>query len=88
MSTNMILVVIGTVIFFAGLLKLGKGQSGGLTQSNRAMTFGGSTIQTNRVGNIAPGAAETGKPNWMALGTAGLGFLTALIGLLTALSKD
>jgi hypothetical protein len=88
MSTSVILIVIGTAVFFAGLFKLGKGQSGGLTFSNRAITFGGSTNQTNSVGSIAPDPTGSRKPDWIGLATAGLGLLTAVVGFLKALLTD
>jgi hypothetical protein len=67
-----------------GLVKLAKGQGRGLTLSNFGITFGGSTRQENKVGNVAPELGKSRKPDLIALGSAGLGFLTALVGLLKA----
>jgi hypothetical protein len=83
MSTNVILVIVGIVLFLLGLAKLGR--SGGFNLSNFGITIGGTTTQTNRVGNIAPDATaanRSSKPDWAGLVIAAIGLLTALVGLL------
>ncbi|MGA7384355.1 MAG: hypothetical protein WBW81_06585 [Methylocella sp.] len=88
MSTNLILIIAGAALFLLGLVKLARGQSGGIMLSNFGITFGGSTRQTNQASNVAPESAKSRKPDWLALGSAWLGFLTALVGLLRASLKD
>lgn len=82
MSENLILIIAGVVIFLAGLAKLGSSQTGGFSFKNFGITIGGTTTQTNRVGNVAPEAASSKKPDWKGLAIALLGLLTALVGLL------
>lgn len=82
MSENIVLFIAGVVIFLVGLAKLGSSQTGGFSLKNIGITFGGTTTQTNRAGNVAPEAASSKKPNWVGLAIAVLGFLTALVGLL------
>lgn len=83
MSTNVILVIVGIVLFLLGLAKLGG--SGGFNLSNFGINFGGEQNQTNRVGNMAPEATaanRSSKPDWAGLAIATIGLLTALVGLL------
>jgi hypothetical protein len=80
MSTNVILVIVGIVFFLLGLAKLGR--SGGFNLSNFGITIGGTTNQTNRVGDVAPAANKSSKPDWVGLAIAAIGLLTALVGLL------
>ena len=82
MSENIILIVAGVAIFVVGLVKLRSGQTGGFSLKNFGISIGGRTTQSNRVGNVAPEAASSKKPNWVGLVIAVLGFLTALVGLL------
>jgi hypothetical protein len=82
MSTNLILIVAGVVLILAGLAKLGSSQSGGFNLRNFGINIGGTNTQTNRVGNVAPEAAKETKPDWIGLAIAGIGLLTALVGLL------
>ena len=79
MSTNAILIVVGAVLFLAGLAKLGSSQSGGFSLSNFGINIGSTNRQENTVGNAAPDAA---KPDLLGLAIAGLGLLTALVGWL------
>jgi hypothetical protein len=83
MSTNVVLILVGAVLFLAGLAKSGRSQSGGFSLSNFGISIGGRVKQTNSVGNVSPGAAakET-KPDWVGLAIAAIGLLTALIGWL------
>ena len=82
MSTNVVLIVVGAVLFLAGLAKLGRSQSGGFNLSNFGINIGGANTQTNKVGNVAPGEAKETKPDWVALAIAAIGLLTALVGWL------
>ncbi len=82
MSENIVLIIAGVVIFLVGLTKLGSSQTGGFSLKNFGITIGGTSTQTNRVGNVAPEEASSKKPNWTGLAIAILGFLTALLGLL------
>ena len=77
MSINVILVIVGTVLFLLGLAKLGRRRSGGFSLSN----IGSPSNQTNKVGNVTPAAAKSGKPDWVKLAIAAIGLLTALVGL-------
>jgi hypothetical protein len=79
MSANTVLVIIGAVLIVVGLAKAG--QSGGFGLSNFGINFGGTSTQSNKVGNVTSGAAKNGKPDWVALGTAAIGLVTAVIGL-------
>jgi hypothetical protein len=79
MSTNVILVIVGIVLFLLGLGKLGR--SGGFNLSNFGINFGGEQNQTNRVGNVAPAADKSNKRDWVGLAIAAIGLLTALVGL-------
>jgi hypothetical protein len=79
MSVNTILVIIGALLIIVGLAKAG--QSGGLNLSNIGINFGGTTTQTNKVGNVTPETAKSGKADWVGLGTAAIGLVTAVIGL-------
>jgi hypothetical protein len=82
MSENIILIIAGVVICLVGLAKLRSGQTGGFSLKNFGISFGGTTTQTNRIGNVAPEAASSKKTDWAGLAIAVLGFLTALVGLL------
>jgi hypothetical protein len=82
MSTNVLLILVGAVLFLAGLAKLGSNQSGGFNLSNIGINIGGTNTQTNRVGNVAPGAAKKTKPDLVGLAIALIGLLTALVGWL------
>ncbi len=82
MSTNLVLIVVGAVLFLAGLAKLGGSQSGGFNLSNFGINIGGTNTQTNKVGNVGPGEAKETKPDWVGLAIAAIGLLTALVGLL------
>jgi hypothetical protein len=83
MSTNVILVIVGIVLILVGLGKLGR--SGGFDLSNFGINIGGEQNQTNRVGNVAPLANKSSKPDWVGLAIAAIGLLTALLGLFQAL---
>ncbi len=52
-----VLIVVGAVLFLAGLAKLGGSQSGGFKLSNFGINIGGTNSQTNEVGNVTPGEA-------------------------------
>jgi len=82
MSTNVVLIVVGAVLFLAGLAKFGRSQSGGFNLSNFGINIGGKNTQTNKVGNVAPGEAKETKPDWVGLAIAAIGLLTALVGWL------
>lgn len=83
MSTNVILIIAGAIIFLVGLAKMGSSQSGGFSLKNFGITFGGSMEQSNKVGNVTPPAPEKpAKPDLTGLAIAGLGLLTALVGWL------
>jgi hypothetical protein len=82
MSTSLILIVAGVVLILAGLAKLGSSQSGGFNLSNFGINIGGRNTQTNRVGNVTPDAAKATKPDWVGIAIAGMGLLSALVGLL------
>jgi hypothetical protein len=76
MSVNTILVILGALLIVVGLAKAG--QSGGLSLSNFGINFGGSTTQTNKVGNVT---SEAAKADWIGLGIAAIGLVTTIIGL-------
>ena len=80
MSPSLILIVIGAVLFFAGLLKIGKNQSGGFSLSNFGINIGSTNTQSAKVGNITPGAGGEKKTDWMGFAIAALGLLTAVAG--------
>ena len=82
MSTNVVLVVVGAVVFLVGLAKVRSSQSGGFNLSNFGINIGGTTTQTSKVGDVAPLAAKEAKPDWVGLAIAALGLLTALVGFL------
>ena len=79
MSANTILVIIGAVLVVVGLAKAG--QSGGFGLSNFGINFGGSSTQSNKVGNVTSEATKSGKTDWSGLGIAAIGLVTAIIGL-------
>ena len=82
MSETTIFIIAGVVIFVVGIVKLRSSQTGGFSLKNFGITFGGSTTQTNKVGNVAPEAASSKKTDWAGVVIAVFGFLTALVGLL------
>jgi hypothetical protein len=79
MSVKAILITVGVLLILVGLLKAG--QSGGLSLSNLGINFGGTTTQNNKTGNVTQDAGKSNKPDWVGLGIAAIGLLTALIGL-------
>lgn len=79
MSVNTILVVIGAVLILVGLAKAGR--SGGFSLRNFGINFGGTTTQTNKVGNVTLEPAKSAKPDLVGLAIAALGLVTAVIGL-------
>ncbi len=82
MSTNAFLIVVGAVLFLAGLGRVGSRQRGGFNLSNFGINIGGKSTQTNTAGDVAPSAAKDTKPDWIGLAIAGIGLLTALVGWL------
>jgi hypothetical protein len=82
MSASSVLIIIGAAFFLIGLVKLGRGQSGGFNLKNFMINFGGTSTQTNTMGNVTPDGVKGNKPDWVGIVIAGLGFLTALIGWL------
>jgi hypothetical protein len=79
MSSNTILVIVGAVLILVGLAKAG--QSGGFSLSNFGINFGGTSTQSNKVGNVTPGSTKSGKTDWVGLGIAAIGLVTAVVGL-------
>jgi hypothetical protein len=79
MSLNVVLVIVGAVLILVGLAKAG--QSGGFSLSNIGINFGGTTTQTNKVGNVTPELTKSGKADWVGLGIAAIGLVTAAVGL-------
>jgi hypothetical protein len=79
MSVNVTLVIVGAVLILVGLAKAG--QSGGFRLSNIGINFGSTNTMTNKVGNVTPEAATGGKADWVGLGIAAIGLVTAVIGL-------
>jgi hypothetical protein len=79
-SANTILVIVGAVLIMVGLAKTG--QRGGLSLRNFGINFGGTTTQTNKIGNVTPEPAKSSKPDWVGLAIAAIGLVTAVIGLL------
>jgi hypothetical protein len=79
MSQSTVLVIVGAVLILVGLAKAG--QSGGFRLSNIGINLGGTTSQNNEVGNVTPGQAKGGKPDWVGLGIAAVGLVTAFVGL-------
>jgi hypothetical protein len=79
MSVNAVLVIVGAVLILVGLAKAG--QSGGFGLSNIGINFGGTTTQTNKAGNVTPEPAKGGKADWLGLGIAAIGLVTAIVGL-------
>jgi len=82
MSASGVMMLVGVVVFAAGLAKLGSSQSGGFNLSSFGINFGGKITQSTKVGNVTPGAAKETKQDWVGLAIAGLGLLTALVGWL------
>ena len=80
MSVNATLIIVGVVLIVVGLAKAG--QSGGFSLSNVGINLGGTTTQTNKAGNVTPEAAKNAKADWVGLGIAAIGLVTAIIGLL------
>ena len=80
MAVNAILVIVGALLILVGLAKAG--QSGGLSLRNIGINFGGTNTQTNKVDNVTPEATKSGKADWVGLGIAAIGLVTAVIGLL------
>jgi hypothetical protein len=80
MSTNVILIVVGAVLFLVGLAKFGN--RGGFNLLNRSFNIGSTNTQTIKTGNITPDTAKETKPDWVGLAIAVLGLLTALVGWL------
>jgi hypothetical protein len=79
MSANAILVVVGALLIVIGLVKAG--QSGGFGLSNIGINLGSTNTQTNKVGNVTPEAAKGSKADWVGLGIAAIGLVTAVVGL-------
>lgn len=79
MSVNAILVIVGALLVLVGLAKVG--QSGGFSLSTIGINFGGTTTQINKVGNISQEPAKGGKADWVGLGIAATGLVTAIVGL-------
>ena len=79
MSVNAILVIVGAVLVVVGLAKAG--QSGGFSLSNFGINFGGTSTQSNKVGNVTLGSTKSSKTDWVG---ATIGLVTAVIGLVTA----
>jgi hypothetical protein len=79
---SIFLIVVGALLFLAGLGRIGSRQSGGFNLRNFGINIGGTSTQTNTTGNVAPGAAKETKPDWIGLAIAGIGLLTALVGWL------
>jgi hypothetical protein len=79
MSVNAILIIVGAVLIVVGLAKVG--QSGGFSLSNIGINFGGTNTQTNKVGNVTPESTKGGKADWVGLGIAAIGLVTAIVGL-------
>jgi uncharacterized membrane protein len=79
MSVNAVLIIIGAVLILVGLVKAG--QSGGFGLRNIGFNFGGTTTQTNKIGNVMPEAAKSGKADLGGLGIAAIGLVTAVVGL-------
>jgi hypothetical protein len=80
MSVNTILVIVGAVLIVVGLAKAG--QSGGFNLRNFGINFGGTTTQTNKIGNVTTQSAKSAKPDWVGLAIAAIGLVSAVIGLL------
>jgi hypothetical protein len=79
MSVNTILVIVGAVLILVGLAKAGR--SGGFSLSNFGINFGGASTQSNKVGNVTPESTKSGKTDWVGLGIAAIGLVTAVVGL-------
>jgi hypothetical protein len=79
MSVNVILVIVGAVLILVGLAKAG--QSGGFSLSNIGINVGSTNTQTNKVGNVTPVTTKGGKADWVGLGIAAIGLVTAVVGL-------
>jgi hypothetical protein len=86
MSTNVILIVVGVLLFLAGLAKLGISQSGQFNVTNilknTGLNIGGTQTQVNVGQTKTPEAAKETKPDWVGLAIAAIGLLTALLGCL------
>jgi uncharacterized membrane protein len=79
MSVNAVLVIVGAVLILLGLAKAG--QSGGFRLRNIGINFGSTNTQTIKVGNVTPELTKGGKADWVGLGIAAIGLVTAVIGL-------
>ena len=82
MPHGTILIIAGVVICLVGLAKMGSHQSGGFNLKNFGISFGGSTTQNNKVGNITSVPEKPAKPDLIGLAIAVAGFLTSLVGFL------
>ena len=82
MSLGTLLIIAGTLIFLAGLAKLGRDQSGGFSLKNIGISIGGTVTQTTKVGNVARRRLNRTRLDWGGIAIAALGFLTALVGFL------
>jgi hypothetical protein len=81
-----VLIAAGIVLFFAGLAKIGAGQSGGFNNvlKNFGINLGGSITQVNRQGNVSSTPANGKKGfDWSGVIIAVLGVVTAVFGYLT-----
>lgn len=79
MSANAILVIIGAMLILVGLAKASR--SGGFSLSNLGFNFRSTNTQTNKVGNVTPGLTKGDKADWVGLGIAAIGLVTAAMGL-------
>jgi len=79
MST--LLIVVGVVLFLAGLGRIGASQSGGFNNilKNYGVNFGGSIRQENRQDNVR----STTAFDWSGVIIAALGVNSAVFGYLT-----
>ena len=78
MSANAILVIVGAVLILVGLAKASR--SGDFSLSNLGFNFRSTNTQTNK-SNVTPGSTKGDKADWVGLGIAAIGLVTAVIGL-------
>jgi len=77
MSSGTILIVIGGLILLIGISKVARGSGAGFNLRNIGINIGSTNTQ-----NIRDIGQERKKgPDWVGLGIAAVGLLTAIVGL-------
>jgi hypothetical protein len=82
---NIILIVAGAVLCLLGIAMLGRSQSGGLNLRNLGVNIGSTNVQKIAVSGVKDDDKKT-NPSRFGLAMSVIGFLTAVIGLIKALT--